>query len=312
MISDRALRQQARKAGILTEWDDYQGKKHVVSVEPLRALLRIIGAADAEKAGSAQVPLITARAGERLSLPAGLDQARRAWLTVEGQKQPVRLDVSGDAALAPAIPGYHRLAIGEREVILAVAPAKRPAPPTARDWGLSVQLYSLYRPGDGGIGSYAALRDFTRSAAETGAGAIAVSPIHAQFSADLSRFSPYAPSSRLWLNALHIDVGEAAAGLGLVAPKLAPRLGTGRDALINWPESSRAKLKALRSLFDKLQARGLLVGGGPLARSLANFKRRGGKALTDHACFESLHAHFYGHDRKLWHWQTWPPELRDA
>jgi 4-alpha-glucanotransferase len=284
MRTDAQLRRAAKAAGILTEWQDVHGKSRVVGHETLRALLEILGA----EAKSDEVPLVTAEAGAVYTVPG---------LAARGR--------------APQEPGYYPITRGKRSFTLAVAPARKQARGDARGWGLSVQLYSLYRKGDGGIGTYGALRDFVRGSAEAGASTVAVSPLHAQFSADPWRFSPYSPSSRLWMNALHIDAGEAAAVLDLRPPKLAPRLGAGGDALIAWPESSRAKLKALRTVFDAARKAGCFEGGHPAARSLAAFRRAGGASLMGHATFEALHAHFFGRDRDLWNWTTWPAEYRD-
>jgi len=284
MKTDAQLRRAAKAAGILTEWQDVHGKTRAVGHETLRTLLEIL----APETQSTEAPLVTADAG--------------AAYTVPGLAAKLR---------APDEPGYYPIARGKRRFTLAVAPARMKGRGEARGWGLSVQLYSLYRKADGGIGSYGALRDFTRGAAEAGASAVAVSPLHAQFSADPWRFSPYSPSSRLWMNALHIDVGEAAALLDLKPPKLAPRQGAGGDALIAWPEASRGKLKALRALFDAARRQGAFEGGHPAARSLAAFRRTGGASLMAHATFEALHAHFFGRDRELWNWSTWPTEFRD-
>ena len=310
MKGDQEVRQRAEAVGIAGEWADFRGEPHAVSIESLRALLATVG--DAQGNESEPPPLITARAGAEFDLPADARGTARITLTLEGQEQSRALETRARGramrARAPDQPGYHRVSLGKRSFTLAVAPARRAVTVKRqeRGWGLSVQLPSLYRPGDGGIGTYAALRDFVRSAADAGAATVVVSPLHAQFSADGGRFSPYAPSSRLWRNVLHIDAGEVAAELGLPAPKLAPRLGTGRDGLINWAESSRAKLKALRALYDTVRARQLLEGGTPIARSFGAFRRQGGQSLLRHALFEALHAHFYGHDRKLWHWHDWP------
>jgi 4-alpha-glucanotransferase len=284
MRTDAQLRRAAKAAGILTEWQDVHGKTRAVGHETLRALLEIMGG----ETTANETPLVTAEAG--------------APYTVPGLKAKAR---------APLEPGYHPVTRGNRSFTLAVAPARKKGRSDTRDWGLSVQLYSLYRKGDGGIGTYGALRDFMRGSAEAGAGAVAVSPLHAQFSADPWRFSPYSPSSRLWMNALHIDTGEAAAVLDLKSPKLAPRQGAGGDALIAWPEASRAKLKALRALFDAARKEGCFEGGHPAARSLAAFRKAGGSALLAHATFEALHAHFFGRDRDLWNWGSWPAEYRD-
>ncbi|WP_395014701.1 4-alpha-glucanotransferase [Dongia sp.] len=284
MKTDAQLRKAARAAGILTEWQDVHGRTRAVGHETLRSLLEILGS----ETKSAEVPLITAEAGAAYAVPGLAAKAR-----------------------APREPGYYPVTKGKRHFTLAVAPARQPGRAAARGWGLSVQLYALYRQGDGGIGSYGALRDFLRSSAEAGASAVAVSPLHAQFSADPWRFSPYSPSSRLWMNALHIEVGEAAALLALKPPKLAPRQGAGGDALIAWPEASRARLKALRTLFDAAHKQGCFDGGHPAARSLAAFRRAGAASLLAHATFEALHAHFFGRDRNLWSWSSWPGEYRD-
>ena len=285
MKSDAQTLKAATAAGILTEWQDVDGKTRVVAQDTLRALLEILGP---PMEASNDAPLITAEAGAAYR-------------------------IAGASSKAPEEPGYYPITQGKRSFTLAVAPKRRTGESRgdARHWGLAVQLYSLYRKGDGGIGTYGALRDFMRGSAEAGAGTVAVSPLHAQFSADPWRFSPYSPSSRLWMNALHIDVGEAAALMDLKPPKLAPHVGAGGDALIAWPESARAKLKALRALFDSARRSGCFEGGHPSARSLASFRRAGGASLMAHATFEALHAHFFGRDRNLWNWGAWPAEYRD-
>lgn len=69
--------------------------------------------------------------------------------------------------------------------------ATEQSPP--RCWGLAVQLYSLRRPGDGGYGDCLALEQLARAAAERGADALAISPIHALSAIDQRHYSPYSP-----------------------------------------------------------------------------------------------------------------------
>ena len=103
-----------------------------------------------------------------------------------------------------------------------------------RLWGLGTQLYSLRRPGDGGIGDFGGLARFVRQAARRGAAAVAISPVHAMFADDLHRFSPYGPSSRVLFNALHIDpsavMGEEALAEVLREHGLARRRRTAGSA----------------------------------------------------------------------------------
>jgi 4-alpha-glucanotransferase len=96
----------------------------------------------------------------------------------------------------PAIPetGYHRLVIDDREIVLAVSPARcrsiEDVVPDARLWGLAAQLYALRHDRDLGIGDLAGAAALARSAGEKGADALALSPIHALFAADPEHFGP--------------------------------------------------------------------------------------------------------------------------
>ncbi len=98
-------------------------------------------------------------------------------------------------------PGYHRLLIGEREIVLAIAPRSAPSP-GERVWGLAAQVYGLRRSGDGGIGDTLSVAQLAEQAAKRGADMIALSPMHALFTAQPGHYGPYSPSSRLFLNPL--------------------------------------------------------------------------------------------------------------
>ncbi|MBO0710072.1 MAG: 4-alpha-glucanotransferase [Acetobacteraceae bacterium] len=305
-MSETALRGLAERAGIAPYFRDAFANTCEVSPQTLRAVLLALGlpahttgeisdseaqlAAD-ERDGSLP-PLLTAQVGETLRL-AGAGGRFRITLEDGGV---IEGTVADGALAALPVAGYHRLEIGETVVTIATAPSRcvsvRDTETGGRPWGIAAQLYSLRRHGDGGIGDFAALADFARSAARHGASAVAISPVHAQFSADPDRFSPYAPSSRVMLNALHIplpDDGNADCA----------RL----EALdmIDWPAAGRARLASLRRLYEAE------------SRSLAfeTHRRARGETLENHARFEALHAHFFGQDPARWHWRTWPDEFRE-
>ena len=211
----------------------------------------------------------------------------------------------GHASLTlPREPGYYRLEIDGREITVAVAPTRcftvadafaapgqdRGQPP--RGWGLAQQLYALRRPGDGGVGDFTALAEFAREAASQGACAITISPVHAQFSADPDRFSPYAPSSRIMLNVLHIaagDPGEEAARLEALE-------------LVDWPGVGRDRLSRLRSTFE---------AGGDDDAAFQAWRASEGDKLEFHALFEALHAELWRARGGAWNWKDWPAEFRD-
>jgi 4-alpha-glucanotransferase len=330
-MSDEALRDLARRAGIEVEWQDYAGRPRVVAPAVLRAILAALGLpADtrSQAASSRRLvarhtaledlpPLVTATAGRPTRLDLGAGDPQSAELQLErGGSRAVTLVPARGRLRVPAIPesGYHRLQIGSRQIVLAVAPAQcrtiEDMVPDARLWGLAAQVYGLRSPGDGGIGDAAGIASLAQSAALSGADAVLLSPMHALFSAHPARFAPYSPSSRLFLNPLHaapaLVFGEERvaqalhdAGLGETFARLEAL------PLIDWPQSAAAKLALFRVLFD-----GIADGPestSPLGADFAQFRADGGALLLEHARFETLHATLMPeHD-----WRRWPVDLRD-
>jgi 4-alpha-glucanotransferase len=286
---DDLLAELAEAAGVQVNWRDVHGQHHEVAPPTLRAVLAAIGlpaGSDAEARDSLErtrrerhgMPsLLTATAGEALRLPGRFRIALEQGGSLEG---------SGEAVVDQ--PGYHRLEADGAEATLAVAPRRCHGPPDGRPWGVAVQLYALRRPGDGGIGDFGALRDFAGPAARHGADAVAISPVHAQFSADPDRFSPYSPSSRIMLNVLHAD-----------SPAPDPYLEAAN--LVDWPAAARMRLARFRTLFES----------GHLAAETEAFRRELGEKLEAHARFEALHAQRFGADPGQWHWRSWPAGLRE-
>ncbi|GAA4334937.1 4-alpha-glucanotransferase [Pigmentiphaga soli] len=338
----RALRELAEAAGISADWRDAAGRPMTVAPDVLRSVLEAL---DLPASAPCQIadsidrlryereheppPLVTAALRVPVELPGcGRLNSLDFHLEYEGggvvDGEARRKE--GGAVVLPGInlPGYHRLSIGGHHFTLAVAPGGcfsladavgRPAP---REWALSVQLYGLRRTagalaapgGCGGVGDFTALAETARAAAARGATAIAISPVHAMFSADPGHYSPYSPSSRLFLNVLHVDpadvFGEPAVALAASALGLGNEfLRLDRRELIDWPAAARAKLALLRHLFAGFPGN---VGSRVHEEFLA-FRRDGGHMLEEHGRFEALHA---------WHrlrgieggWRAWPAELR--
>ncbi|MEN3363868.1 MAG: 4-alpha-glucanotransferase [Burkholderiales bacterium] len=328
-MSDAALLKLAEAAGVSVDWTDASGASQRVSTDALRTILDALGlpcASDAqcrlsigqlalENDGTSLRPLLTAEVGKPLRLPPGCG--------LHGHRYRIELEHGGQSEgqfpSDPSLPleiapvdsyGYHRLVIDDAERTLAVAPSRcfgvgdavsRSDP---RLWGLAAQLYSLRRDGDFGVGDFTALTTLAEAAAQHGAAALAISPVHANFSADRNRFSPYGPSSRLFLNALHVDpaavLGEDALAKAIAdadAGTLRARLES--LDLVDWPAVSELKLNVLRRLYEQFKQT------GTAHEAFQEFRTRGGQALTDHARFEALHAHIGGD------WRTWPEQYRD-
>ena len=318
-MSDEVLRDLARRAGIAVDWQDYAGRPKTVAPPVLRrvlAALRLPADTSRELSSSRRLltkrsslvdlpPLVTAVAGRPTRLDVGGNEAQPAELVLEqGDTRPVALLPARGRLRIPAVTeiGYHRLRVEDREIVLAVSPARcrsiEDVVPDARLWGLAAQLYGLSHPGDVGIGDLGGAADLARVAGMKGADAIALSPMHALYAADPARFGPYSPSSRLFLNPLHASpdlvFGHSTAPASLPA-----------NGLIDWPAASAAKYALLRQTFNSFVDSN--DWDGPLGADFARFRADRGPLLHEHACFEALQAA----QMPQREWRNWPTDLRD-
>ncbi|MGE5651323.1 MAG: 4-alpha-glucanotransferase [Bacillota bacterium] len=340
-MNDADVLNLAQAAGLSHEWTNAFGQPMRVEPDALRAILDALGlpCASDEQCRDSAARLAALHDADRLpALATGTvgEPVRLAAMShLAGMPYRIELEDGGhvdgrfpdDVAAGIVLPpidrhGYHRLLVANEAATLAVAPPRcfgvgdaiaaraggQPSDPLL--WGLGVQLYSIRRAGDGGIGDFSGLSALVRSAAAHGASAVAISPVHAMFSADVHRFSPYGPSSRLFLNALHVDPaavlgGDAmAAALAELGADAAARYAAAeQDELIDWPAAASLRLALLRRLYERFVA----VGG---SADFEQFRRDGGGALRDHARFEALHTWRAGHGESG-DWRTWPAGLRN-
>ena len=295
----------AQEAGLAPRWKDVHGRWNVVADDTLRLVLGALTLPawnEADIADSLRQlrspshlpPLVTGDCGGVLHLPVS---AGAYELTLEHGGTVGGMAGGGDRAeiTLPDEPGYHQLAIGDERTVVAVAPRSgwtvADAAPGAKPWGLAAQLYSLRRRGDGGLGDFGGLEQFVRSAAARGAAAVAISPVHAQFSATPDRYSPYSPSSRTLLNVLH-------AKLDVISAQREAH------ALVDWPGVTADRLSALNALYTHAR------DGGALWDEFTAFRAAQGGLLEGHARFEALHAEMAPAGR--WHWRDWPDGFSDA
>ena len=227
------------------------------------------------------------------------------------------MKLDAEAQLPGLVPvGYQHVSIDGQSFTLAVAPARCYSvgdavdSPIPRTWGLSVQLYSLRRAGDGGFGDTQALEDLARVAGERGAEALAISPLHAMFGSDTQRYSPYSPSSRLFLNSLYAApgaiLGERAWRAAIDATGLAAELQhLEEQPLIDWPVAAEAKHRLLQALYE-----GFVQGEHPLHADFSSFRHAAGEALENHCRFEAIQEARAAKGETL-DWREWPEQWRD-
>ncbi|RZF64944.1 4-alpha-glucanotransferase [Sphingomonas populi] len=291
------LHDRARAAGLQIDWEDARGQAQRVSDESLTAILAALGDPAPDDAGACD--FVTGDVGRPITLPPGCGAAGQAELILEdGSRRDALLTPGGKGLEIPPIatPGYHRLVVGDREIRLAVAPSRcfsvTDAVGSRRIWGPSVQIAALRDESATAFGDFGALASTARAFAARGADALAISPVHALFPADSSRFSPYSPSTRSFLNVLYAD--PALAGASAIAPP--------RGDLIDWHHAIPERLRILRAAYD--------ARSDAIRAEVAAYAREGGEDLERHARFDALHAHFFALTGARG-WQDWPSAYHD-
>lgn len=300
------LHQLAQAAGLHIRWEDFRGQPQEVGEETLRRVLAAMGLraetegeiadglAQLREEAGAGLAFLTTEVGQSTPLPAAVAQAAVAVLRHEhGGRREMRLAPSaGGLSLPPVLePGYHTLEIGAHHLTLAVAPAHgvrvEDVAGGRKVFGVAAQIYSLPPREGEEFGDFGALAAYCEAAGRAGADAVAMSPTHALFAADPTRFSPYSPSTRLFHNVLYADPTAVFGDVHL--PAEAPP----REALVDWVAGARIKLATLRALYARFAG----SGDAPRRADFAAFRAVGGTMLENHARYEALHAHFTAQGR---------------
>jgi (1->4)-alpha-D-glucan 1-alpha-D-glucosylmutase len=230
--------------------------------------------------------------------------------------------------------GYHTLRVESPPDVLpacttqlVIAPARCYLPPALEAgeclWGLAVQLYALRSRRNWGIGDFTDLEDVVVATHALGGDVIGVSPLHALFLTDPERASPYAPSSRRFLNVLYLDVERvadlaecAAARARMAEPEFQRRLAALRAApLVDYAGVAACKLEILERLYRSFC--GTHLGdqeAAPLSargEAFRRFQREGGRALRRFATFEAASEHVSREGGAHGGADDWPASFRD-
>ena len=290
----------AQVAGVAREWTDVEGRHQVVDDAALAAVLaalgyetgserQIVGSLAAIARQRAELPgMLVADCGAAIALPFAPTSAEGT-----GEDGLTRaLAIAIDHLIAPDAPGYYDVVVDGQTLKLAVAPLYCPLPPQQghRPWGVSVQIPALRGSLPSPFGTFGELAEAARTFAAAGADAIAINPVHALFPGNGVHYSPYSPSSRLFLNGALAD--SALAGL----PPLPPEEG---PPLIDWAGVLPRRLAQLRAVFDGLD---------PVHR--AALTTADDPMLARHALFDALDCHFRA-ATGAHGWRHWPAGLHD-
>lgn len=295
----------AEAIGLVRVWWDVAARQQEVSDEALAAIATALGyPADSEAAIADSLAriaderrrppaLIVTDVGRPTPLPASLG---RAELVAEDGRS-LALAIEGSHLPAIDEPGYYRMTIGPHELTLAVAPRRCHGldefGSDRRFWGPSIQIPSLRGRVPQPFGHFGHLDDAMQRFASLGADVAMINPVHALFPGHGIGFSPYSPSSRLFLNGAMGD--PALVGL----PPLPPDEEGG--AFIDWEGALPRRLAQLRAVFNGLSPD---MRSRVITDSLA-----GGDVLRRHAVFDALDVRF--RSRGLGGWQAWPAVFHD-
>jgi 4-alpha-glucanotransferase len=300
------LQRLAEAIGLMRTWWSSEGVEQTVGDASLATIATALGyPADtpAEIAASLELvrreraeppAMIVTDVGVATPLPPSLALAEIA--TADGTTH--RLDTS--AWTLPPIdePGYYALSVNGHAFTLAVAPRECPSVEAlgkGRIWGPAVQIPALRGAAPSPFGTFAQLAEAVEAFAGRGADALAINPVHALFAGHGHDFSPYSPSSRLYLNGAMGDPGL----LGL--PPLLPEDASHAEALIDWESALPRRLAQLRRLFAVLDP--------ATHERIARDNAPHGEGLKRQALYDALDVHFRA--RGAHGWQAWPSAYHD-
>ncbi|WP_342643694.1 4-alpha-glucanotransferase [Rhodoligotrophos ferricapiens] len=174
-----------------------------------------------------------------------------------------------------------------------------------RLWGITCQLYGLRSSRNWGIGDFGDLTVLAKLVAELGGDFVGLSPLHALFPSDPARCSPYAPSSKRFLNPLYIapDLEPEYHEIGAVSPETLDLLRA--EPFVDYRKVAAVKWNALCRMY-----RAFTQGPADRQQAFRAFREEGGPALATHCLFEALAEHFEAQAGRAVSWQEWPEDFR--
>ncbi|WMT73276.1 4-alpha-glucanotransferase [Bradyrhizobium sp. Ash2021] len=302
----------ARNRGIQTEFIDGQGHRRVTDAAALKIILDSLPPQTPRRLLAEPVVV---RSGQPVR--SELSQAATLplqWKIVAGSKVIAEGRTSDHVIVWPQDlpPGVHRLNLTDaspftEDVPLIVAPARAFGGDFDRCWLLAVQLYGVRSARNWGMGDFTDLHGLIELAHHLGADGVGLNPLHALFDDRPADCSPYSPNSRLFLNALYIDVEKLPEfradpqARGVLAHLRA-------NDVVDYVAVAGLKWRALRAAFDAFK----IYPNAERKQDFEKFRAERAPLLAHFACFEVLRHKF---NEAWWEWpEQWrqPDEARCA
>jgi 4-alpha-glucanotransferase len=295
----------AKELGIATEFIDGQGHRHVTDQAALKTIIDALPVRVTHRFLNQAVVVRSGQRSQSVLSPGATLPVR--WKIAAGTKIVAQGETRDPILVWPAdLPdGSYRLHLTDasqvtEEIPLLVAP-KAFGGDFDRCWLLAVQLYGVRSARNWGIGDFTDLEALIELAGQLGADGVGLNPLHALFDDRPADCSPYSPNSRLFLNALYVDVEklpefqpDVLAASGDVIARLRA------NDIVDYVAVAALKWRALRSAFDAFRA-------NPASEhrlEFEDFRAERAPLLLRFACFEVLRRKFNTA------WWEWPAEWR--
>jgi 4-alpha-glucanotransferase len=296
----------AADLGIQTDFIDGQGHRHVTDATALESILNALPVRAPHRFLDRPVVVRSGwdartELSETVTFP--LQWKIVADLKVIAQGETDNRSISWPSDLPV---GSYRLHLTDaslfsEEAPFIVAPPKAFGSDFDRCWILAVQLYGVRSSRNWGIGDFTDLEALIELAASMGAGGVGLNPLHVLFDDRPADCSPYSPNSRLFLNALYIDVEKLPELSARAFADSTDTIASLRQSdIVDYVAVAELKWQALRSAFARFRA-------SPKPQRQAaftKFRAERGPLLSRFACFE-----FLRHKFKV-PWWEWPEQWR--
>jgi 4-alpha-glucanotransferase len=294
----------AADLGIQAEFIDGQGHRHVTDAAALQIILNALPVRAPHRFLDRPVVMRPGQPSRTEFREAVTSPVR--WKIVADLKVIAQGETGDRTITWPAdLPiGSYRLHLSDasllsEEVPFIVAPPKAFGGDFDRSWILAVQLYGVRSSRNWGMGDFTDLEGLIELAAGWGASGVGLNPLHALFDDRPADCSPYSPNSRLFLNALYIDVEKLAEFSPNAFPDGSDAIARLRENdIVDYVAVAELKWQALRSAF-------MIFKANPNAErraAFATFRAERGSLLWRFACFEVLR-----HKFKV-PWWEWPEQ----
>jgi 4-alpha-glucanotransferase len=290
---------QANKQGIQTEFLDGQGHPRVTDATALKIILDALPPQTPGPFIGRPVVVRSDQPARTVLSPATRLPAR--WKVVAGDRVIAEGQASDYAVVWPQdLPlGVHRLLLTDalsvtEDVPLVSAPARAFGGDFDRGWLLAIQLYGVRSARNWGMGDFTDLDGLIELAHHLGADGVGLNPLHALFDDRPGDCSPYSPNSRLFLNALYVDV-EKIPEFRLSAETRNALAQVRTSETVDYVAVAGLKWPALRSAFEAFKA----AATRKRRQDFENFRAERAPLLSRFACFEVLRHKF---DMPWWEW----------